>query len=497
MKKKKILILSVFLFIVLSILLSFLFSKEENIKPRGRIEYFNSENGDYLYTVEVYNESDKLKHIMRKIDLKENKSIWESKMDTTYHSNHYLLKEKSPIFFDKENVYYFVNTVHKNIYLIGFNKLTGERILNFDLNKDCDFKMHRKMLYLPYINFSDKIIIFYWSKKDKNSDQLLSFTKINKTNLKISHYSIPVKGLYLQSFQGKVNKSNNYFVFQNHGKSYIFNKQDLSEYSLIKNSRGIGLLHDNRYFYSDYNNNFIRKNLNTEKEKILFNYKLIRNPLLRMYFKDNLIVYGNYKKNNKLINLFRCYDFNGNLKWEYKHSENMSFGFLFAQKQVKSITDKALYFKIENKYLPVLLSGDRVKSSFDKKLIMLNLNTGKTLWEKSFKNIKSTSFLPFDFFKVNKFYYIFYKNGLIQVNPRNGKLLKRISFKIKEKNKIKNIIGRYNLKRSNFVKDYLIVAFKDSILKVNLISNEYEFYGEKDIEKNIIVNVKKENINLK
>src|SRR6056297_424557 len=494
MKKKKIFFLSPFLLFVLVFLFSFLFRTEENIKPKGRIEFFNSESEDYLYTVEVYNESDKLKQIMRKIDLKENKSIWESKIGINNYSNHYMLKQKSPIFFDKNNVYYFVNTLHKNVYLIGFNKLTGEKILNFDLNKDCDLKMHRRMLHLPYINFSEKIVVFLWFKKDKNSDELLAITEIDKKDSKISQYSIPVKSTFIYTYQGNMNKDNDYFVVQNYEYSYIFNKKNLSENILIEKSRPYGLLHNNYYYYSDYNNNFIRKNLKTKKEKILFNYKLITNPLLRMYYKDNLIVNGNYQKNNKLINLFRCYDFNGNLKWEYKHPEKNSFGFLFAQRQVKSITDKALYFKIENKYLPVLLSGERLKSSIDKRLIMLNVNTGKILWEKSFKNIKSLSFLPFDFFKVNKFYYIFYKNDLIQVDPRNGKLLKRISFKIKEKNKIKNIIGRYGLKRSNFVKDYLIVAFKDSILKVNLISNEYDYYGKKDIEKNIIVDVKKEDI---
>ena len=472
MNKKK-LVWSMILFIILSVVFYNLVYKKY-IDPEYEIEEFLSEKGKYLYIVKEYGKYPDERHSIEKINMKNDNVIWRKKIERKYHLNHHAGGKKPALFFDENNIYYSIEDMHRKFYLLGFKKNNGESLLNIDIKKVSGIENLDSLLLPPYLNLQNKILVLKHIMDKKNKFDIL-FTAIDKKDFKISNYKIPLKISTFRYPQGIKNENNSFFSLQNHNYSYFFNKNDISDCLRIKTNSYYNLLRNNNFYYFNHNDEFVKIDLENQKKKKLFRKKDLKTSYSQFFYKDNFIVLD-YKRLKRIP----CYDFNGNLKWEYKFPEGYYYQGVFALDQLKYNPEESIYYEIRYDYFPILINKPSEKDDgiSNKKLIMLNLKDGKAKWIENIKNIRSIYLLPSDIYGENEYYYIFFKNDFIKIDAKTGKVIKKIILKYKYEDKTYNILGRHDLKIYNFSNNYLYTKFGDSVLRVNLINGEYDYYGK-------------------
>src|SRR6056297_3069301 len=158
-KKKKIFFIVFLVLIIVFIFYNFIY--KNYINPESSLEAYRSEKGKYLYIINKYEGSTYLKHTLKKVDLEKDSIKWEHKIARKYNHNKQAGLEKSAIFFDENNIYFFI---------LGYDKLTGKNTFDINLNNHIDFRPVQEMLYIPYIDLKDKIIFFNKVNKNKKED---------------------------------------------------------------------------------------------------------------------------------------------------------------------------------------------------------------------------------------------------------------------------------------------------------------------------------------
>lgn len=470
---KKGIVFTIILFVIFSIVF-YNFVYKKYINPEYEIEEFLSEKGKYLYIVKEYGKYPDERHSIEKIDMRNDNVIWRKNIQRKYHLNHYAGKKTPALFFDENNIYYSIKDMSSKFYLLGFKKNNGELLFDIDIKKVSGLKKLSSLLLPPYLNLQNKIVVLKNIMDKKNKDQIL-FTVINKKDFKISNYKIPLKKSTFKYPQGVKNENNSFFSLQSYNYSYIFNKSDISDYYIIHTHSIYNLLRNNNYYYFNLNDEFIKNDSKNQKKESLFKNRDLKSSFCQFFYQDKFIALD-YRGRKRIS----CYDFNGNLRWRYKFPDGYYFQDLFALEQLRYTPEESIYYEIKYDYFPVLINkrsekDDRISS---KKLIMLNLKNGKAKWIKNYRNIRSISFLPSDIYIENGYYYIFLKNDLIQIDAKTGKVNKKIILKYKYEDKTHNILGRHDLKMYNFVGNYLYTKFGDSVLRINLLSGDYKYFGK-------------------
>ena len=489
----------IFIAVVIVSILAYLFYSQvykKYINPETDIEAFQSENGKYLYVVEIYGKYNEKKHLIKKIDLKNDKIIWKKNFKRHFALNHQVRKNKPAIFFDSKNIYYYIEGRDDKFFLIGFNKKTGENIFDINVNEQLNVEKISSFLFAQYVNLKDRIILLNKTRSSKDEEWDYSFTIVNKNNGQISTMTLPQKGLTIQEPLGNFDENTDYLILQSGNFAYIFNKNNFKKYKIIETKGPNNYLDGNNFYYFKPNLNFVRKNLETGKIDFLFKDNDLTYPYFKIYNKKNIIVHQKkYTSNRKgRDDLLKCYGLNGKFKWKYDFPKNYSFRYHVAMFNFALyMPENTPYYKVDNNYFPFLIKIDVNEEQVNKKIVMLNVKTGKPLWDKDFINIESISFVPSNFYKEGDYYYFIKDNKLTQIDSITGKIEKTISVKYKHESSTENLISRYDLKSYQFVKNYLFIQprYRHTIIRVDLKNDDLNYIGNKLKGSDFVLEVKK------
>jgi len=485
-KKKKIFFIVFLVLIIVFIFYNFIY--KNYINPESSLEAYRSEKGKYLYIINKYEGSTYLKHTLKKVDLEKDSIKWEHKIARKYNHNKQAGLEKSAIFFDENNIYYYVHTKDNYFFILGYDKLTGKNTFDINLNNHIDFRPVQEMLYIPYIDLKDKIIFFNKVNKNEKEKRRFSITAVDKKNFNVLNYKIEINDVSLGYPQGMYDENTDYFTIQGKKYIYVFKKNNISKYKIIRHSSGKVLLKNNYLYYFNNNKSFVRNNLKTGKVELLFDSEEVNYPYFVMYHNNNILIYERENNNNYLRDTyFKYFDFDGNMKWEYKPKKNYTFEYFYSEVNSKFNPAESVFYKTNNNYLPVLLTKKSNKNKSYKRIGIINLKNGKPVWSNYAGKISSGFFLTRDFYQEGNFFYIFYKNRIIQIEKSNGEIIKEIIFKRKNRKRSYNLIERYDLRIHNFVNNFLFLKYKNTVLRINLLNNNYKIFGDSELETEFII----------
>lgn len=485
-KKKKIFFIVFLVLIIVFILYNFIY--KNYINPEPSLEAYRSEKGKYLYMVNKEEGATFVKHTVKKVDLDKDIIKWEHKIARKYNYNKQAGLEKPAIFFDENNIYYYVHTKDNNFFILGYDKQTGKNTFDINLNKHIDFEPVKEMSYLPYVDLKDNTIFFNKLNNDEKGKRIFSITAVDKKNFNVLNYKIGIDDVSLGYPQGMYDENTEYFTIQGEKYIYVFKKNNISKYKIIKHSSGKVFLKNNSLYYFNENKEFVRNNIETGKVELLFKSGEVNHPYFEMYHNNNILVYERENNNNYIRDTyFKYFNFDGSMKWKYKPQINYTFEYFNSEVNSKFSPKEALYYKTKNNYLPVLLTKKSNKNKSYKRIVMINLKNGEPVWNHFVGKSTSGFFNTRDFYKEGDSYYIFYNNKIIQIDNSNGKIIKEIIFKRKNQKKSFNLIGRYDLRLHNFVDNFLFLKYKNSVLRINLLNNHYKVFGDKELETEFII----------
>ena len=449
-----------------------------------------------MYVVERYGEYEETKHLIKKVDFENDKIIWKKNFNRYFQGNHQTHKSKPSIFFDKKNIYYYIEGFDDNFFIVAFNKNTGKKVFDIKIKELMKSKKIYSLLFTPYVILKDKIILINKTKLSKEEDWCYTLTIVNKKNGKTSTVELPKKGLTIQEPLGNSEENTKYLILQSGNYAYIFKKNDFEKYEIIETKGPNNYLEGSNFYYFNPNLNFVRKNLDTGKVEYLFKDNDLTYPYFKIYNKKNIIIHQKkYTSNrNGRDDFLKCYGLNGKFKWHYDLPKNYYFQYTSAMfSSALYIPKNTPYYKVYNNFFPFLIKIKKNEKQVNKKLVMLNLKTGKPSWVKDFINIESISFLPSYFYKKGKYYYFIKDEILTQIDSITGEIIKKIAVKYKNNSFLKNLISRYDLKAYHFVNDYLFIKPRDqhTIIRVDLKNDELEYIGDKIINSEFTLEVKK------
>lgn len=436
----------------------------------GELEAFAFEDRKTLYQVEEYGEN---KHRIARINFDSGDPVWKSDIDISYRLNHQARRESPALFFDRKHVYYFIEDMDKSSYLLAYNKTNGSTVFNTTLNKGGTEDLSLN-LYLPYLNLEDRIVVLNSSLKSDNA----LFTVVDKEHGSvIDRIELPIELLTFQPL-GTESSSTDSFVLTMAGKAGIFAKKDLRDYRSIETSVPFGALKDEKFYFLDRKYHLIESSLDSGKEKQLWT---IDKSILSIYHnQDHLILYCDKGTQTS----FMAFDFfSGEPVWEYILPQDYYFADIFASDQSRYNPEAAVFYDVDYRYLPIILTNKLDEDgNYKKRIAVLNLKDGSMLWESRTFDMSLSDLLVSDIYKCGSRFIVEFDNSLILIDSESGRIEKAVRILRKTNRKRSPLVLPSDIKMDHFKDHHFFMAYGNGVIRLDLEKNDVQYIGDQNEE---------------
>ena len=464
----------------------------KHIDPEKSIEALRMEDGKYVYVVEEYGKFPREKHTIKKIGEATGKTLWKKKMHTGHHLNHQNHRDLPALFTDKANLYYYIHDMDEMYYLLGYDKVTGEKTLAVKLKDHIPGDRIQPALYVPYLQLEDRILFFstYFFRVE-HPEYTLTVTSVKKDGSEITNTRLETDEQFIAFPQGAEDTKEKYITMYDMPETLILSKTDPADQRLITKNYNPGLQRDGYYYYIDRTGALIRRDLETDREKRLFHRPELQHAFFTMYDEDGFIIQNDSNKDE----YFAKYSYGGKKEWVYRLPEGWYFGDLFAWEHTHSSAAKSVYYYLKHDYLPIIMTKrPKTEDSPDIMAVaMLNIKTGKELWKETLEHTSIHDLNSATVFIDKGRFYILFKNTILQIDADTGAIIKSIRLYLNDSGDEYDLIQKYHIKMHDFNEGKLILnSLRSGFAVIDLEQDTFRFFGKKGRNAKLTLDVKKE-----